>query len=135
MADLYPGVTCVLCGSKPAADVSFFVYVDAESLRPWVLGWTATFDGPFCRDCGLYCFRRATAETLLNIAVDRNSFWVVPVLVVRNMIRRRKVARLGAPVPTTTRPHDPGRPVWLRPAILIPVIPFVVLLAFVTVLG
>jgi hypothetical protein len=139
MTDLFPAdlsggfgaraVACVLCGSTPAADVLFYQYAS---------GAAAEFTGPFCRDCGLYCFRRASASTLSAGWWDRVGLVVTPIYLVQNLFRRRRVARLSPPIPTSTgtRPQDPGRPLWRRPAILgllVPLAPFLALAIAITV--
>jgi hypothetical protein len=124
-----PVTACVLCGATPAATASFHQHSGMLlAMR------SETFTGPFCRDCGLYAFRRATAHTLVRGWWGRASLFVAPIFIIQNVIRRRKVARLASPMPSADgrRPQNPGRSLWRRPAIIGAIVPF---LPFLVIFG
>lgn len=115
---------CRLCGSAPAADVSFRQHVGMV-----VLLSAHTQPGPFCRQCGIATFRDLQNRTLIT------GWWgVLSLLVlgwltaVRNLWALRRVRRLGPPVrdPSVISPlASPlplGRPLWRRPGPLVPLL-------------
>lgn len=114
------GPPCRYCGSTPAAMAVFKRHTGMVLVRK-----TETFPGPFCRDCGLSWFRATTAHTLAAGWIGLISFFVMPFGVIGNILNRRKIAGLAAPVPPAGyRPMDPGRPLLLRvqsALVLIPV--------------
>ncbi|UWP87229.1 hypothetical protein [Dactylosporangium fulvum] len=80
--------------------------------------------GWMCRSCGLATFRRRANRTLLG------GWWGVaalgiPVVLLIDRIRLRKVLRLAPPQPTPgvaaelPAPLDPGQPVLLRPGAIV----------------
>ncbi|HEY1488219.1 MAG TPA: hypothetical protein VGF84_19080 [Micromonosporaceae bacterium] len=106
---------CTICGCLPTANVDFrgqhgYVYVRR----------TFNYRGPFCRDCGIATFRRATATTLVGGWYGIISLVTAPFTLLANVSRRRRVAGLAAPLnPYPGRsPLSPGRPVYLRWQIL-----------------
>lgn len=105
-----PALTCRYCGSTPAVAAVFERHTGMVFLRK-----TETIPGPFCRDCGLSWFRATTAHTLAVGWLGLISVFTMPFVVVQNLLARRKVARLGPPLPPPgIRPLDPGRPLLLR---------------------
>lgn len=134
MTDLFPtnlsdglvrtapgGPKCARCGSTPAANVTF-----RKHTGMLLFGRTEAVPGPFCRDCGQSWFRAMTAQTLAIGWFGPTSFVLeTPIVIVRNLLARRKVMRLGPPVPPPNRrPFSPGRPLFLRiesAVILIPI--------------
>jgi len=118
---------CTHCGAKPTADVDF---LDKRG------GLTTTFEGPFCRDCGLAVFRSATASTLSRGWWGLTSFFATPFVAGANILSRRRVARLSSPqMPTEGRTSMPvGRSLWLRWEIIGALLPIVVAAAVVGVI-
>jgi hypothetical protein len=115
---------CRLCGSAPAADVSFrqhigMVFLMSARSRP----------GPYCRSCGIATFRDLQNRTLLTgwwgvislLALG----WVTPL---RNLLSLRRVRRLGPPsrdpsvISPLPGPLPVGRPLWQRPGPLVPLL-------------
>jgi len=90
--------------------------------------------GPFCRDCGLAMFRQMTSNTLAFGWWGWLSFFITPVVVLINLVRRGKVASLAAPqrvpgiVPQIPAPLNPGKPVlgrvrsWVGVAIVLAIL-------------
>ena len=104
------GIKCRICGSEPAAVVAFRRHTGMV-----VAGRTETIPGPFCRDCGLSWFRSTTAQTLAIGWLGVLSFLVYsPIVIVRNVLARRKIVRLGPPTAGARRPLKPGLPLFLR---------------------
>lgn len=110
-----PFVRCRMCGSTPAAMVTFRRHTGMILLMRF-----SGSAGPFCRDCGLWTFRKAQAYTLLAGWWGWLSFFIAPVTMVVNLVRRGQVAKLAAPTDTPPgfQPADPGRPLYLRFAIV-----------------
>lgn len=81
-----------------------------------------TVTGPMCRTCGLSRSRSFQTSTLLLGWWGVISFIVNPFLILGNMRSARRVRALaqpgGAPL---GEPLDPGRPVWQRVELLVPV--------------
>jgi hypothetical protein len=118
-----------MCGSSPAAQVTFRRHTGMLLFMRF-----GRYDGPFCRDCGLFVYRKATAHTLLAGWWGWLSFFITPVILLVNLSRRGKVARLAAPVPGSDRhrPANPGRPLYQRFAIVGLLVPLLVVGAIVT---
>jgi hypothetical protein len=115
---------CRLCGSAPAADVSFRQHIGMV-----VLMSARTQPGPFCRQCGIATFRDLQNRTLLTGWWGVLSLLVLGwVTAVRNLWALRRVRRLGPPVRDPSvisplaEPLPPGRPLWLRPGPLVPLV-------------
>ena len=115
---------CRLCGSAPAADVTFRQHVGMVLLMQ-----AHSRPGPYCRSCGIATFRDLQNRTLLT------GWWGVISLLVfswstplRNLLSLRRVRRLGAPVrdpaviSPLAAPLPPGRPLWRRPGPLVPLV-------------
>jgi hypothetical protein len=113
---------CRLCGSAPAADVTF-----RQHLGMVLLMQARSRPGPYCRSCGIATFRDLQNRTLLT------GWWGVISLLVfswstplRNLLALRRVRRLGPPVrdpaviSPLAAPLPPGRPLWKRPGPLVP---------------
>jgi hypothetical protein len=125
-----PAASCRMCGSQPAIPVKF-----RQHTGMLVLMRFGRYEGPFCRDCGLHVFRRATGHTLLAGSWGWGSFFITPVTILINLFRRGKVARLAAPVPLPggPRPADPGKPLYQRFAIAGVLAPLLVVGAFIAI--
>ncbi len=107
---------CVLCNHSPAAEVTFrghrgFLIHTQYYYKP----------GPYCRDCGLATFRDLTSFTLAVGWWSIFSIFITPVILVRNLIGRAKIARLAPPhgdsifIAPNMRPLAPVKPVFARP--------------------
>jgi hypothetical protein len=105
---------CRFCGSVPAVATKF----RGHQGMLVVMRFLHT-DGPFCRDCGLGVFRHMTSRTLVQGWYGYASFVITPVTVLMNLVRRGKVAGLGAPQPNpygqSRPPMNPGPPLLQRP--------------------
>jgi hypothetical protein len=122
-----PMVSCRLCGSVPAVDVTFRGHVGMVYLMRF-----KRFGGPFCRDCGLGTFRHMTSRTLVQGWYGYGSFFITPITVIINLFRRNKVAALAPPRPNpygpSRQPMNPGNRLLARPMTWIGLaVPFVVL--------
>jgi hypothetical protein len=106
-----PTPPCRSCGSVPAADVTFRRNEGYILMRR-----TYVYRGPFCRDCGIAMFRKATAKALLTGWWGYISVVMTPVYLITNIKPRLAVGRLSAPQsPAPGRqPLPVGRPVYLR---------------------
>lgn len=115
---------CRLCGSAPAADVTFRQHIGMVLLMQ-----ARSRPGPFCRSCGIATFRDLQNRTLMT------GWWGVISLLVfswstplRNLLALRPVRRLGPPVRDPAvisplpAPLTPGRPLWRRPGPLVPLL-------------
>ena len=116
-------VSCRFCGSTPAAPVEFRAHRGMILLMQFI-----SMNGPFCRDCGLAMFRKHTADTLWQGWWGFLSFFITPVIIMINLMQRPRVARLAPPsrhpetVAPLAAPLDPGKPVYQRPEILVPIL-------------
>lgn len=120
------GPVCRFCGSSPAVAAVFERQTGMVFLRK-----SEVVPGPFCRDCGLSWFRATTAHTLAIGWLGFLSFFAAPYVVVRNVLERRKVARLGpGQSPSGMRPLNPGRPVFLRAQAALALIPLAAAVMF-----
>jgi hypothetical protein len=91
-----------MCGSVPAAAATFRGHQGFIVVMRFL-----SLEGPFCRDCGLATFRRMTSRTLVQGWYGWASFIITPITVLINLVRRGRVANLGAPQPN---PYGPSRP-------------------------
>jgi hypothetical protein len=123
-----PEPDCRMCGSSPAAAVTFRQHTGMILFMRF-----GAYHGPLCRDCGLYRYREATAHTLLAGWWGWLSFFITPVVILINVSRRGTVARLPAPVPRPggRSPVNPGRPLYQRFAIVGVLVPLLAIGAFV----
>lgn len=120
----FPGAAtaCRYCGNAPAAEATFRQHT---GMVLWMKFEAAV--GPFCRSCGLYSFRASQAHTLILGWWGPLSLLIAPVVLVRNLRQRGRIAALGPVVVTSDRqPVDPGFPLYQRPAILGMFLPFLV---------
>ena len=85
------GLRCRVCGWAPAS-AAYFTTIPNLAIRTRL----TRREGPYCRDCGIALFRNLTAHALPGWWYPR-SFFVLPLLVVTNLIQRRRVAVLPAP--------------------------------------
>ena len=119
-----PLVRCRMCGSTPAAMVTYRRHTGMLLLMRF-----SGKAGPFCRDCGLSTFREAQAYTLLAGWWGWASFFIAPITMLVNLARRGKVAKLAPPTDAAPgfHPANPGRPVYQRFAIAGLLIPLAVI--------
>lgn len=100
----------------PAAKVTFHGHRGLILLMRFL-----TAPGPYCRDCGLATFRKMTADTLVLGWWGAASFFITPITVLINLIKRGRVAKLGEPrkafevVAPLPAPLNPGKPLVARP--------------------
>jgi hypothetical protein len=115
------GLPCRYCGSTPSVFTVFKKHTGMVLLRR-----TDTIAGPFCRSCGTAWFRAATAHTMAVGWLGVQSFFIFPFVIGRNIRARRKIMKLGRPLPPPGgHPLNPGRPLLLRvqaALILVPVV-------------
>jgi hypothetical protein len=97
-----PVPACRMCGSVPAAKVTFRGHQGIIVFMRFL-----SLEGPFCRDCGLGTFRAMTSRTLVQGWYGYASFIITPFVVLINLVRRSRVASLPAPHPN---PYAPSRP-------------------------
>jgi hypothetical protein len=109
-------VRCRFCGSTPA--VLMTVYEHNGYL---VLMTFKNVKGPFCRDCGLYVWRRMTDQTLLRGWLGVFSFFIAPVTALINVVNLRKLTSLAPPQPGSgvRPPADPGGSLFRRPGVYV----------------
>lgn len=122
-----PGVPrCRFCGAAPAVPMTIYAHNGYLILMQF-----KHLKGPFCRDCGLYTWRRMTNETLLRGWLGIFSFFIAPVTALINVVNRPKVDRLPPPEPGTAvrQPGDPGAGMFHRPGVYVYAV--VILLAIV----
>lgn len=117
-------IHCRFCGSTPGKVAT----VHAHRGMVFVMQFR-TLKGPFCRDCGIATVRRMSAETLLQGWWGIASFFITPIILLINVVRRIQFGQMPAPAvfPGGPGPMPVGRPVFLRFAIvgaLVPVVLF-----------
>jgi hypothetical protein len=109
-----PMASCRLCGSVPAVAATFRGHVGMIFLMRF-----KRFEGPFCRDCGLGTFRHMTSYTLVQGWYGYGSFFITPITVIINLVRRNRVANLAPPQPNpfgpSRQPMNPGPRLLARP--------------------
>ncbi len=118
---------CRYCGSVPAVQATirghqgFLVFM--RFLRS---------EGPFCRNCGISTHRSMTANSLWQGWWGIGSALINPITMLMNLPQRAKINKLAPPMPGGPgQPMNPGRTVFLRPAILGLLLPVLVLGAIV----
>lgn len=120
-------IQCRYCGCVPAASVSYRAHRGLVLIMQF-----RKIEGPFCRSCGLEAFRRMTSDTMLEGWWGALSFFITPVILMRNAILRHRVANLDPPQPPphgpSRIPEGPGAPLFLRPAAIVATVILVVLL-------
>jgi hypothetical protein len=124
------GVYCRVCGSTPAANVTFRGHQGMIILMRFLRR-----PGPFCRDCGLATYRDVTSKSLVQGWWGVLSVFINPIVMLTNLGSRSAVVALPPPVPGAPRPPlNPGKPMLRRPAMLMLLLPVAGILALV-VLG
>ncbi|MFC6062446.1 DUF6508 domain-containing protein [Streptomyces ochraceiscleroticus] len=111
---------CRFCGGTPVARVTFRAHQGFLILMRF-----QKYDGPMCGNCGIAVYRTMMTVTLWQGWWSPFSlFLFTPFTVVWNLVARRKVSKLPAPVPGQHgRQADPGKPVRQRPLAYIALIP------------
>lgn len=126
---------CEFCGHTPAVHVmfgsvtSFLVFYTISNRRAWM-----------CRSCGLATYRVLTGRTLARGWWGAGIFGM-PVIMIINRVRLRRVLRLGPPqgrLPEVASmvpvPMDPGKPLRSRGSGIL-AITICVLLALLVLIG
>jgi len=114
---------CRVCGSMPAAQATFRRVQGIVILIRF-----GSYEGPFCRTCGITMHRKVTTDSLWQGWWALWSLLANPVVMLINLVPRYRISRLQPPVPGAPGlPLDPGKPMYKRPAILGFLIPLVVL--------
>ncbi len=118
---------CEQCGCSPARQMTF------RGHRGMIVVMQFLKErGVYCRTCGLALFRTMTSRTIAQGWWGYGSFLITPFVLLYNLVGRLKLRKLGEPVPaldgSSTAPANPGRPVFLRATMLVPI----ALVAFVT---
>ena len=110
---------CRICDGQPVAAVSVKRHV---GLIFW--GTTHTAAGPFCRQCGIARVRDLTTRSLWQGWWGLLSVPVNLVVLAENLDAYQRLKRLPSAVPVPGQsPLAPGRPVLLRPAAYISLVP------------
>ncbi|WP_051177836.1 hypothetical protein [Nocardia concava] len=123
------GIYCRVCGSTPAAQASFCRHQGFVL----VMRFPPSESGPFCRDCGLATYRSMSEKSLWQGWWGPMSMFINAMMLFINLMGRRAVARLPAPIPGAPgRPLSPGRPLYLRPAIITLAVPITIIVAIAT---
>jgi hypothetical protein len=124
--------SCRVCGSAPAAPVTFRAVTGALIMHTM---WTSR--GPFCRDCGLHTFRQQTAKTLSLGWCSVGAIVVTPIFITLNLVAHSKISGLPAPqrhsAAQAQAPLDPGPPLLSRPAAYIYPILALALVVFIII--
>jgi hypothetical protein len=109
-------IRCRFCGSTPAVNMTVY-----EHNGYVVLMQFKNAKGPFCRNCGLYVWRKMTDQTLLRGWLGVFSFFIAPVTALINVVNLRKLTSLPAPVPGSgaRAPADPGGGLFRRPGVYV----------------
>ena len=128
-------VACRLCGSVPAAPATFRGHQGFVIIMRFL-----SMAGPFCRDCGMATFRRMTSRTLVQGWYGWASFVITPITVLINLLRRGRVAHLGAPRPNPYAPSrpplDPGPRLLQRPLTIVGLaVPFALVMLLILLAG
>lgn len=118
---------CRFCGSTPAVYMTVY-----EHNGYVVLMQFKNVKGPFCRNCGLFVWRRMTDQTLLRGWLGIFSFFIAPVTALVNVVNLRKLTSLPPPVPGSGahQPADPGGGLFRRPGVYVYMAVIVAVLAF-----
>jgi hypothetical protein len=120
-------IQCRYCGCVPAASVSYRGHRGLILIMQF-----RKIEGPFCRSCGLEAFRRMTSDTMIQGWWGAFSFFITPIILVRNAVLRHRVANLDPPRPPphgpSRTPDGPGAPLFLRPAAIVPTVILLLLL-------
>jgi hypothetical protein len=118
---------CRVCGGQPAFTGSFMQNIGMIFLRSRVVS-----AGPYCRDCGLHDGRSAQLKTLITGWWGIISFFFNIGGIVGNARGLSTLRSLPEPQGgDATRRLDPGKPLFLRPALWAMVAVVVLLAAFV----
>ncbi|MDX6240412.1 MAG: hypothetical protein QOG10_5232 [Kribbellaceae bacterium] len=116
-------LSCRFCGSIPAVSATVRGH-QGFLIRMRFL----KLEGPFCRTCGIATHRDMTAKSLWQGWWGVGSSIFNPITMLINLPQRAKFNRLAEPVPGAPgQPMDPGKPLFLRPAILGFLVPIAVI--------
>jgi hypothetical protein len=124
---------CQICRAAPARSATFTQHIGA--IVVWMNRPTT---GVFCRDCAIAIFRREMNLTLMTGWWGMLSFAILnPLTILSNLFQRARAGRLPAPVRSAAvfPPLDMGRPVLLRPGIIVPIVLAVLLVLAVALSG
>lgn len=98
-----------------------------------VMRWLK-LEGPFCRTCGIATVREMTAKSLYQGWWGIGSAIVNPFIMLSNLAPWAKLRNLPEPSPDAPgRPMDPGKPLFKRPAILMPLLPIALIATIVVI--
>lgn len=119
-------LACRACGASPGLAITVRAHRGLVIVMQF-----RSIEGPFCRDCGISVVRRLSEQTLWQGWWSPVSLFVSPVILGLNLVLRIRLDRLPAPVRAagTAPPMDPGRPLFLRPAILGVLVPIALVVA------
>jgi hypothetical protein len=116
-------LSCRFCGSVPAVSATVRGH-QGFLIRMRFL----KLEGPFCRTCGIATHRDMTAKSLWQGWWGVGSSIFNPITMLINLPQRAKFNGLAEPVPGAPgQPMDPGKPLFLRPAILGFLVPIAVI--------
>jgi hypothetical protein len=118
---------CRVCGGQPAAPLSF-----SQNIGMLILRQSRTSPGPYCRDCGRHDGRSAQLLTLITGWWGVLSFFFNFAAIIGNARSLRTVGELQEPRGgDAARRLDPGKPLFLRPAMWLVIAVFIGGIAFV----
>ncbi|MFD8495711.1 hypothetical protein [Amycolatopsis sp. NPDC059657] len=126
----YPGhggLSCRFCGSVPAEMATFRGHQGLLFIMRFL-----KLEGPFCRTCGVATHRAMTAKSLWQGWWGLASMVINPITMLINLPQRAKINKLAEPMPGAPgQPMNPGKPLFLRVAIIGLVVPALVVFAIV----
>ena len=126
---------CRFCSNVPTAQTKF------RGHRGMIIMMqNRHVEGPICRDCGMATFREMTSKTLIQGWYSYASFIITPIIVIWNLVNRRKVANLAPPQPSpyggARQPMDPGKRLLERPISIIGLfVPFILVAALILIIA
>jgi hypothetical protein len=121
-------IHCRFCGATPGRVAT----VHAHRGMVFVMQFR-TLKGPYCRDCGIATVRDMSSQTLWQGWWGPASFFITPVILLINVVRRIQFGRMPSPTPYPggPAPMSVGRPLFLRFGIVGVLVPLLVVLAVV----
>jgi hypothetical protein len=108
---------CQECGAVPAVPVTLHEHHGMVLMQRF-----ASYQGQWCRDCGVAMFRHAQRRTLLFGWWGFISFFVNVVNVVQNLVVHSRLRSLGGPAGRMRSPLQPVASVYASPGFAVAVV-------------